>query len=70
MNFVFFENKDIRAANNVYARRFSTEIYNFICTPIMPEPISLLVLWANLETPKTNMKADYAWVYFSLSALF
>ncbi|MEZ7497556.1 DUF5103 domain-containing protein [Flavobacterium sp. Arc3] len=77
--FLYFENKDIRAANNNVARvDATTDIYssylytnnaraNFPYT--VYEDINGNFVVRNLNaTNNSKIEADYAWVYFSLSA--
>ncbi|MEZ7504644.1 DUF5103 domain-containing protein [Flavobacterium sp. Arc2] len=77
--FLYFENKDIRAANNNVARvDATTDIYssylytnnaraNFPYT--VYEDINGNFVVRNLNaTNNSEIEADYAWVYFSLSA--
>lgn len=76
--FLYFENKDIRAANNNISRvDGSTEIYssylytnnaraNFPYSVF--EDINGNFVVRNLNADNDEIEADYAWVYFSLSA--
>jgi hypothetical protein len=76
--FLYFENKDIRAANNNISRvDGTTEIYsaylytnnaraNFPYSVF--EDINGNFVVRNLNAENSEIEADYAWVYFSLSA--
>lgn len=76
--FLYFENKDVRAANNNVSRvDSSTEIYNaslytnnaranFPYT--VYEDINGNFVVRNLNAANSAIEADYAWIYFSLSA--
>jgi hypothetical protein len=76
--FLYFENKDIRAANNNISRvDGTTEIYsaylytnnaraNFPYSVF--EDINGNFVVRNLNAENSDIEADYAWVYFSLSA--
>jgi hypothetical protein len=76
--FLYFENKDIRAANNNISRvDGTTEIYgaylytnnaraNFPYSIF--EDINGNFVVRNLNAENSEIEADYAWVYFSLSA--
>ena len=76
--FLFFENKDIRAASNNIARLdVSTAIYgSYLYTndarANFPYSFSQDVngdfVVNNLNAANSDIEADYAWVYFSLSA--
>jgi hypothetical protein len=76
--FLFFENKDIRAANNNIARvDFSTAVYgSYLYTSAaranfpysFTEDVNGNFVVNNLNTTNNEIEADYAWVYFSLSA--
>jgi hypothetical protein len=76
--FLFFENKDIRAANNNIARvDFSTAVYgSYLYTSAaranfpysFTEDVNGNFVVNNLNTANNEIEADYAWVYFSLSA--
>ena len=76
--FLYFENKDIRAANNNVSRvDASTEIYNsYLYTNnaranfpySVYEDINGNFVVRNLNADNSDIEADYAWVYFSLSA--
>jgi hypothetical protein len=75
--FLYFENKDVRAANNNISRvDSSTEIYNaslytnnaranFPYT--VYEDINGNFVVRNLNATNSAIEADYAWIYFSLS---
>lgn len=76
--FLYFENKDIKVANNNVARVDSgTDIYgaylytnnartNFPYS--LREDIDGRFLVRNINAENNEIEADYAWVYFSLSA--
>ena len=76
--FLYFENKDVRAANNNVARiNSANEIYssylytnnartNFLYS--VTEDINGNFVVKNINAEKNEIEADYAWVYFSLSA--
>ncbi|WP_367772009.1 DUF5103 domain-containing protein [Flavobacterium sp. WC2421] len=76
--FLYFENKDIKVANNNVARvDSSTDIYgaylytnnartNFPYS--LREDIDGRFLVRNINAENNEIEADYAWVYFSLSA--
>lgn len=76
--FLFFENKDIRAANNNIARvNSANEIYiSYLYTSnaranfpySFTEDINGNFLVKNINAENNEIEADYAWVYFSLSA--
>ncbi|MGM8360506.1 DUF5103 domain-containing protein [Flavobacterium sp. ARAG 55.4] len=76
--FLYFENKDIRVANNNVARvDASTDIYNCLLYTNNARRNSPYTLFQDINgnfmiknTNATNndIEADYAWVYFSLSA--
>lgn len=76
--FLYFENKDIRVANNNVSRvDASTEIYNsYLYTNnaranfpySVFEDINGNFVVRNLNAANSDIEADYAWVYFSLSA--
>jgi len=76
--FLYFENKDIRAANNNVARvDASTDIYSsYLYTNnaranfpySVYEDIDGNFVVRNLNATNSEIEADYAWVYFSLSA--
>ncbi|RTY86993.1 DUF5103 domain-containing protein [Flavobacterium sp. RSP15] len=76
--FLFFENKDIRAANNTIGRvDFSTPIYgSFLYTNAaranfpysFTQDVNGAFVVKNISAADSEFEADYAWVYFSLSA--
>lgn len=76
--FLYFENKEIRAANNNIAHvDSSTDIYNsYLYTNnartnfpySLTEDINGNFVVRNLNASDDEVEADYAWVYFSLSA--
>ena len=76
--FLFFENKDIRSASNNVARIDSnTPIYGsflFTSDARANQPYSFTqdvnggFVINNLNVTKSEIEADYVWVYFSLSA--
>ena len=76
--FLYFENKDIRVANNYVARvDASTDIYNCLlytnnARKNLPytlfQDINGNFAVKNLNAANNDIEADYAWVYFSLSA--
>ncbi|SDZ92370.1 protein of unknown function [Flavobacterium gillisiae] len=76
--FLYFENKDVRAANNNIARvDASTAIYNsYLYTNnaranfpySVYEDVNGNFVVRNLNAANSEIEADYAWVYFSLSA--
>ncbi|WP_410503686.1 DUF5103 domain-containing protein [Flavobacterium sp. RSP49] len=76
--FLFFENKDIRAANNNIGRvDFSTPIYgSFLYTNAaranfpysFTQDVNGAFVVKNISATDSEFEADYAWVYFSLSA--
>jgi hypothetical protein len=76
--FLYFENKDIRAANNNVSRvDFSSEVYNSLLYTnkaranfpySITEDINGNFLVRNFNSTNSETEADYAWVYFSLSA--
>ena len=76
--FLYFENKDIRAANNNVARvNSANEIYSsYLYTNnartnfpySVTEDINGNFVVKNINAEKNEIEADYAWVYFSLSA--
>ncbi|MBP2284195.1 hypothetical protein H4V97_002513 [Flavobacterium sp. CG_23.5] len=76
--FWYFENKDIRAANNNVARvNSNNEIYSsYLYTNnartnfpySVTEDINGNFVVKNLNAANNEIEADYAWVYFSLSA--
>lgn len=76
--FLYFENKDIRAANNNVAKVSSTsDIYSsFLYTSparanqiyTVYQDINGNFVVKNINGSNQEIEADYAWVYFSLSA--
>ena len=76
--FLYFENKDIRVANNYVARvDASTDIYNCLlytnnARKNLPytlfQDINGNFAVKNLNAANNDIEADYTWVYFSLSA--
>ncbi|MDR7209294.1 DUF5103 domain-containing protein [Flavobacterium piscis] len=76
--FLYFENKDIRAANNNVGKvGANTDIYNaFLYTsPARANQVYTLnqdvngnFVVKNINASNNEIEADYAWVYFSLSA--
>ncbi|CAM2796476.1 protein of unknown function [Flavobacterium frigoris] len=76
--FLYFENKDVRAANNNISRvDSSTEIYNSSLYTnnaranfpySVYEDVNGNFVVRNLNAANSAIEADYAWVYFSLSA--
>jgi hypothetical protein len=76
--FLFFENKDIRAANNNIGRvDFTTPIYgSFLYTNAaranlpysFTQDVNGAFVVKNISAANSEIEADYAWVYFSLSA--
>jgi hypothetical protein len=76
--FLFFENKDIRAANNNIGRvDFNTAIYgSFLYTNAaranvpysFTQDVNGAFVVNNISASNSEIEADYAWVYFSLSA--
>jgi hypothetical protein len=76
--FLYFENKDIRASSNNVARvDASTEIYNsYLYTDnaranfpySVFEDVNGNFVVRNLNAENSEIEADYVWVYFSLSA--
>ena len=76
--FLYFENKDIKVANNNVARvDSSTDIYSaYLYTNnaqtnfpySLREDIDGRFLVRNINAENNEIEADYAWVYFSLSA--
>lgn len=76
--FLYFENKDIRVANNYVARvDASTDIYNCLLYTnnarrnlpyTLFQDINGNFTVKNLNAANNDIEADYAWVYFSLSA--
>ncbi|MGO4772225.1 DUF5103 domain-containing protein [Flavobacterium sp. W22_SRS_FK3] len=76
--FLYFENKDIRAANNYIAKvGANNDIYNsFLYTSpargnqiyTVFEDVNGNFVVKNINASNNEIEADYAWVYFSLSA--
>jgi hypothetical protein len=76
--FLFFENKDIRSASNNVARiDSSTPIYGTLLhtSPargnfpyLFTQDANGTFVVKNINTQKSEIEADYAWVYFNLSA--
>jgi hypothetical protein len=76
--FLYFENKDIRAANNNVARVnsdneiYSSYLYTNNARTNFPysvtEDINGNFVVKNINAERNEIEADYAWVYFSLSA--
>jgi hypothetical protein len=76
--FLYFENKDIRVANNNIARvDTSTDIYNCLLYTnnaranfpyTLYQDINGNFVVTNTNASNNEIEADYAWVYFSLSA--
>ncbi|MFL9830508.1 DUF5103 domain-containing protein [Flavobacterium sp. ST-87] len=76
--FLYFENKDIRVANNNVARvDASTDIYNCLLYTnnarrnfpyTLFQDINGNFVIKNTNATNNDIEADYAWVYFSLSA--
>ncbi len=75
--FLNFDNKDIRAANNTIARVASSEIYNSILYTSQARKNSIYTFFPdvngnfmvrNFNADNSSIEADYAWVFFSLSA--
>lgn len=75
--FLFFDNKDIRAANNSISRIDAKEIYNshlytnnaraHVPYTFFPDVNGNFVV-RNLNAEDNTVEADYSWVFFSLSA--
>jgi hypothetical protein len=73
--FLYFENKDIRAANNNISRVGASEIYNsYLYTNnargnsySFSQDINGNFVVQNFNVSDSSIEADYAWVYFSLS---
>lgn len=75
--FLFFDNKDIRAANNSISRIDAKEIYNShlytnntranVPYTFFPDVNGNFVV-RNLNAEDNTVEADYSWVFFSLSA--
>lgn len=75
--FLNFDNKDIRAANNSIARIDAKEVYNshlFTNASRANAPYTFFpdvngnFVVRNLNAEDNSIEADYAWVFFSLSA--
>ncbi|MBP6181135.1 DUF5103 domain-containing protein [Flavobacterium sp.] len=76
--FLYFENKDIRAANNNLARVdsnneiYSSYLYTNNARTNYPYSVTQDVngnfVVKNINATNSEVEADYAWVYFSLSA--
>ncbi len=77
--FLFFENKDIRAANNFIARVrsekdgiYSAQLYTHDARAAAPytfaPDINGSFLVNNVNATNNEVEADYAWVFFTLSA--
>ncbi len=76
--YLFFENKNIRAANNSIARVDTNGgLYNFYLFPGSPRANQPYTYWPdingnflvnNLNSQNYEIEADYAWIYFSLDA--
>ncbi|MFV8464595.1 DUF5103 domain-containing protein [Flavobacterium sp. LB1P62] len=76
--FLYFENKDIRAANNNVARVdsnneiYSSYLYTNNARTNYPYSVTQDVngnfVIKNINATNNEIEADYAWVYFSLSA--
>ena len=75
--FLFFDNKDIRGANNCISRIDAKEIYNShlftnnaranVPYTFFPDVNGNFVV-RNLNAEDNTVEADYSWVFFSLSA--
>jgi hypothetical protein len=75
--FLFFDNKDIRAANNSVSRVDAKEIYNShlytnnaranVPYTFFPDVNGNFVV-RNISAEDSNVEADYSWVFFTLSA--
>jgi len=75
--FLFFDNKDIRGANNSISRIDAKEIYNShlytnnaranVPYTFFPDVNGNFVV-RNLNAEDNSVEADYSWVFFSLSA--
>ncbi|MDR6966896.1 hypothetical protein J2X31_000896 [Flavobacterium arsenatis] len=75
--FLFFDNKDIRGANNSISRVDAKEIYNShlftnnaranVPYTFFPDVNGNFVV-RNLNAEDNTVEADYSWVFFSLSA--
>jgi hypothetical protein len=75
--FLNFYNKDIRAANNTVALVRSNETYNSILHTNIARRNTIYTFFPdingnflvrNINSENNNIEADYAWVFFSLSA--
>lgn len=76
--FLYFENKDIRAANNNVARVdsnneiYSSHLYTNDARTNYPYSVTQDVngnfVIKNINATNNDIESDYAWVYFSLSA--
>jgi hypothetical protein len=75
--FLNFYNRDIRAANNTVALVRSNETYNSILYTNIARRNSIYTFFPdingnfivrNINAENNNIEADYAWVFFSLSA--
>ncbi|MFV5691511.1 DUF5103 domain-containing protein [Flavobacterium sp. LT1R49] len=76
--FLYFENKDIRAANNNVARVdsnneiYSSYLYTSNARTNFPYSVTQDIngnfVVKNINATNNEIEADYAWVYFSLSA--
>lgn len=75
--FLNFYNKDIRAANNTVALVRSNETYNSILHTNIARRNNIYTFFPdingnflvrNINSENFNIEADYAWVFFSLSA--
>ncbi|MFV5694711.1 DUF5103 domain-containing protein [Flavobacterium sp. LB3P122] len=76
--FLYFENKDIRAANNYVARVnsnneiYSSYLYTSNARTNYPYSVTQDVngnfVVKNINATNNEIESDYAWVYFSLSA--
>lgn len=76
--FLYFENKDIRAANNYVARVdssneiYSSHLYTNEARTNYPYSVTQDVngnfVVKNINATKNDVESDYAWVYFSLTA--
>jgi hypothetical protein len=76
--FLYFENKDIRAANNNVARVdsnneiYSSYLYRNAARINYPYSVTQDVngnfVVKNINATNSEVEADYAWIYFSLSA--
>lgn len=75
--FLNFYNKDIRAANNTVALVKSNETYNSILHTNLARKNNIYTFFPdingnflvrNINSENSNIEADYAWVFFSLSA--